>query len=141
MWNSSYAFTNRERKHGLGRHFKDPGITAADIKTYSYHIWQSQIINLIAVAILKYSICAYLLALKFSTIYNIAIYFSIVMVTVFSLIVPMLDNFDCRPFEANWNRAVNGHCFYKGTMGMTCAFVPPLHLNFLTTRLGICKES
>lgn len=98
----------------------DPSIIKPDdIVTYSYTIYQSQVINLIAMAILKYSICAYLLALKFSTIYSIIVWISIVMVTVFNLILPMLANFDCTPFEANWNRAVKGRCFMPENLGVT----------------------
>ncbi|CAN9264852.1 unnamed protein product [Alternaria alternata] len=48
---------------------EDPSITPGDFLNYSYYLWIIQIVNLIGVAILKFSICAYLLALKFSRVY------------------------------------------------------------------------
>ena len=107
-------------QHGLGRHFKDPSIILpGDITKYSYFLYLNQVINLIAVAILKYSICSYLLCLKFSTIYTIIVWASIIMVTVFNLIIPLLANLDCTPFEANWNFAVKGKCWFKVSLGLT----------------------
>lgn len=107
-------------KHALGRHINDPSISFPDdITKYSYALYLGQVINLIAVTILKYSICAYLLALKFSTVYTIIVWASIVMVTVFNLLIPMFGNFSCTPFEANWNRAVKGKCWFKGSQGLT----------------------
>jgi len=98
----------------------DPSITKpGDITKYSYFLYQNQVINLIAVAILKYSICAYLLALRFSTIYTTIVWASIFMVTIFNFLIPVLGNFDCTPFEANWNRAVKGKCWFKDTPGLT----------------------
>jgi hypothetical protein len=106
--------------YGLGRHIKDPSISKpADITDYSYWLYVNQLTNLVAVAILKYSICAYLLALKFSPIYSAFVWVSVVMVTVFNLLTPFLANFNCRPFEANWNRAVKGKCWYKNPLGVT----------------------
>jgi hypothetical protein len=106
--------------HGLGRHIKDPSIRKPrDILTYSYFLWIGQIINLQAVAVLKYSICAYLLALKFSRLYLAIVWASILMVTVFNFLIPTLSVFSCTPFEANWNKAMKGKCFMKGGMGLT----------------------
>jgi magnesium-transporting ATPase (P-type) len=106
--------------HGLGRHILDPSIKKpADIIPYSYWLFVSQIINLIAVAILKYSICAYLFALRFSTVYNIVIWLSIAMVTVFNLILPVMANLSCTPFEANWNKSLKGRCWYKSHQSLT----------------------
>jgi len=99
----------------------DPSIVKpADLTDYSYNLYLNQVINLIAVGVLKYSICSYLLVLKFSTIYTAIVWASIVMVTVFNLILPLFGNFSCTPFEANWNRAItNKKCWYKGTDGIT----------------------
>ncbi|KAF2795036.1 hypothetical protein K505DRAFT_240769 [Melanomma pulvis-pyrius CBS 109.77] len=107
-------------KHALGRHIKDPSILPGGIKSYSYGLYLGQVINLLAVAILKYSICAYLLALKFSKIYTVIVWASILMVTVFNLLIPMFGNFSCTPFEKNWNRqVVGGKCWFKGSQGLT----------------------
>ncbi|KAF2752118.1 hypothetical protein M011DRAFT_393212 [Sporormia fimetaria CBS 119925] len=107
--------------YALGRHIYDPSIKMPeDIINYSYSIYLNTVINLMAVAILKYSICAYLLALKFSWIYNVVVWLSILMVTVFVLLLPFLANVSCTPFESNWNRAIpKESCWYKGPMGLT----------------------
>ena len=98
----------------------DPSVFNPDnIRTYSYYVYVGQIVNLIGVSILKYSICAYLLALKFSTVYTVIVWLSIAMVTVFNFLLPLFSNVSCTPFEANWNRAVKGTCWYSSTMAVT----------------------
>jgi hypothetical protein len=104
-------------KHGLGRHFADPSVSKPhDINTFSYYSWLGQVINLFAVAVLKFSICAYLLALKFSRVYTSIVWTSILLVAVFCFIVPALSLFNCTPFETNWIKApgTKTHCFMKG---------------------------
>ncbi|CAN9253344.1 unnamed protein product [Alternaria alternata] len=66
-------------QYGQGRHMEDPSITPGDFLNYSYYLWIIQIVNLIGVAILKFSICAYLLALKFSRVYLGFVWASIIM--------------------------------------------------------------
>ena len=106
--------------HGQGRHFQDPSITKPyDLLQYSYYLFVGQVINLIAVAILKLSICTYLLALPFGLVYKIVIYLSIAMLAVFNLTLPLLSNFCAKPFEANWNKSIKGTCFYKGSTALT----------------------
>jgi hypothetical protein len=103
-----------------GRHINDPTIKKPDdMLTYSYYVWLGQIINLAGVAVLKFSICAYLLALKFSTIYTATVWASILMVAVFNTILPCMGLLNCVPFEANWNRGVQGYCWYKGHTVLT----------------------
>jgi hypothetical protein len=117
---ASTAIRFKTVRYALGRHMLDPSIDfPGDITKFSYVLYLNQVINLIAVAILKYAICAYLLALKFSTVYTTIVWASIVMVTVFNLIMPLLGNVDCTPFEANWNRAVKGKCWFKTPQGLT----------------------
>ncbi|KAH7112095.1 hypothetical protein B0J11DRAFT_186942 [Dendryphion nanum] len=117
---TTVALRFKTTEHGLGRHFKDPSIRFPhDITQYSYYLYISQVVNLLAVSILKYSICAYLLALKFTRVYTVIIWASIAMVTAFNLLSPLLGNLSCTPFEANWNRAVKGKCWYKGNQGLT----------------------
>ena len=80
--------------HGQGRHIQDPSISKPhDILQYSYYLWIGQVINLIAVAVLKFSICAYLLALRFSRVYLGIVWASILMVTIFNLIIPTMSVF------------------------------------------------
>ncbi|KAF2708442.1 hypothetical protein K504DRAFT_535041 [Pleomassaria siparia CBS 279.74] len=106
--------------HGMGRHFNDPSLTFPnDILIYSYYLYINQVINLIAMTVLKLSICAYLLALNFSTIYIVVVWASILMVTVFNFLLPIMSIFGCRPFEANWNRALKGKCWFQSGPGLT----------------------
>ncbi|KAF3053903.1 hypothetical protein E8E11_011757 [Didymella keratinophila] len=103
-----------------GRHIADPSIKKpGDMLTYSYYVWLGQIFNLAGVAVLKFSICAYLLALKFSKVYTAIVWASILMVAVFNTILPCMGLLNCVPFEANWNRGVQGYCWYKGHTVLT----------------------
>lgn len=105
-----------------GRHIADPSINKPeDMLGYSYFVWVGQIMNLMGVALLKWSICAYLLALKFSKIYTGIVWISILMVTVFNFILPLMGQLNCVPLEANWNRSVEGRCWYKGPEVLTYA--------------------
>jgi hypothetical protein len=88
---------------------------------YSYYLWILQIVNLIGVAVLKWSICAWLLVLNFSKVYQVIVWVSIVMVTVFNFLAPVLTLFGCSPLEANWNYGYSGkkHCWAKGTLWLS----------------------
>jgi hypothetical protein len=88
-----------------------------------YYLWIGQVINLIAVAVLKYSICAYLLALKFSKVYLGVVWVSILMITGFNLIVPIMGCFGTTPFEANWNKTIPGKHHVQIGIGLTYAQV------------------
>ncbi len=102
---------------GLGRHMKDPSV---NMRQYSYYLWIGQILNMLAITFLKYSICTYLLVLKFSKVYLGVVWASIVMVTTFNLVVPMMSVFCRTPMEANWNKAVPGKCFMStGNVGLS----------------------
>jgi hypothetical protein len=107
-------------QHGQGRHIEDRSIAKPnDVIDYSFYLWIIQITNLVGVAILKFSICAYLLALKFSKVYLGFVWASIMMVLVFNLLAPIMSVFCYTPFEANWNHAVQGKCFLAtGTVGL-----------------------
>jgi hypothetical protein len=106
-------------QHGLGRHILDPTVLP-HIATYSYHLWITQIINLLAVAFLKWSICAWLLVLNFSKLYQVIIWLSILMVTAFNFLAPTLTLFGCSPLEANWNYGFQPRkCWAKGTLALS----------------------
>ena len=129
--------------HGQGRHIADPSISKPhDILQYSYYLWIGQVINLIAVAVLKFSICAYLLALRFSRIYLGIVWASIVMVTIFNLIIPTMSVFCRTPFEANWNKAIEGKCFMNGS-GLGIAYTQvrtlPHHFNLFTPEIQLLR--
>ncbi|KAF2622398.1 hypothetical protein BU25DRAFT_402772 [Macroventuria anomochaeta] len=102
---------------GLGRHFLDPSV---DVMRYSYYLWITQIVNIIGVAVLKWSICAWLLVLNFSKIYQAIVWFSIALVTAFNFLAPVLTLFGCAPLEANWNYGYQPrHCWAKGTLWLS----------------------
>lgn len=104
---------------GLGRHIMDPTVLPG-IMTYSYYLWITQVVNIIAVAFLKWSICAWLLVLNFSKVYQVIVWLSILMVTAFNFLAPVLTLFGCSPFEANWNYAFQPRkCWAKGTLGLS----------------------
>jgi hypothetical protein len=104
---------------GLGRHFSDPSIGLAKIMRYAYFLWITQIMNIVAVAVLKWSICAYLLVLDFSKLYRWIVWASILMITVFNFFMPVLTLFGCSPFRANWDRSIVGKCWAKGTLPLS----------------------
>lgn len=79
---------------GLGRHFMDPSIQPS-LMRYAYYLWIAQIINIIAVAFIKWSICAYLLALNFLKSYQVIVWLSILMVTACNFLAPVLTLFGC----------------------------------------------
>lgn len=87
---------------------------------YSYYLWITQLLNIVAVAFLKWSICAYLLALNFSEIYRVIVWLSILMVTAFNFLAPVLTLFGCSPLEANWNYLYEPRkCWAKGTLQLS----------------------
>ena len=100
---------------GLGRHILDPSVLPTILK-YSYILWIIQILNVLAVAFLKWSICAWLLILNFSKLYQVIVWLSIAMVTVLNFLAPVLTFFGCIPFEKNWNVMYKGsyRCWAKG---------------------------
>ncbi|RAR02614.1 hypothetical protein DDE82_005702 [Stemphylium lycopersici] len=79
------------------------------------------IVNIIAVAFLKWAICAWLLVLNFSKIYQGIIWLSILMVTAFNFLAPVLTLFGCSPLEKNWNFGYQGesHCWARGTLPLS----------------------
>ena len=92
-----------------------------NLTRYSYFLWISQIINIIAVAFLKWSICAWLLVLNFSKLYQVIVWLSIAMVTAFNFLAPVLTLFGCIPLEKNWNFGYQGpsKCWAKGTLPLS----------------------
>ncbi|KAF2822696.1 hypothetical protein CC86DRAFT_301028 [Ophiobolus disseminans] len=104
---------------GLGRHIMDPSVLPG-LMQYSYYLWISQIVNLIALSFLKWSICAWLLVLNFSKLYQVIVWISILMVTVFNFLAPVLTLFGCSPLEANWNYGFSPRkCWAKGTLELS----------------------
>jgi hypothetical protein len=104
---------------GLGRHIQDPSVLP-NIMRYSYYLWISQLLNLIAVAVLKWSICAWLLVLNFSKLYQAIVWLSILMVTALGFLAPVLTLFGCSPLRANWDYSYQPKkCWAKGTLALS----------------------
>mgnify|MGYP004510469141 CR=1 FL=1 len=98
----------------------DPSVLP-NILQYSYFLWIDQILNIIAVAFLKWSICAWLLVLDFSTTYQIIVWLSILMVTALNFLAPVLTFLGCVPLEKNWNLMYKGpfRCWAKGGLELS----------------------
>ncbi|PSN72643.1 hypothetical protein BS50DRAFT_630650 [Corynespora cassiicola Philippines] len=121
---AAHALSYITVENGLGRHIMDPSVMGPEvgmtvILRYSYFLWIAQIVNIIGVALLKWSICAYLLVLNFSKVYQGIVWLSILMVTAFNFLAPVLTLFGCTPLEANWNRGVTGKCWARGTLELS----------------------
>ncbi|KAI1552333.1 hypothetical protein PtrSN002B_005136, partial [Pyrenophora tritici-repentis] len=106
--------------NGQGRHIMDPSVLP-HLRTYSYYLWQTQILNILAVAFLKGAICAWLLVLNFSRVYQGIVWLSIAMVAAFNFLAPILTLFGCAPLEKNWNFGYKGesHCWARGTLPLS----------------------
>jgi hypothetical protein len=104
---------------GLGRHIKDPSVLPT-LSRYAYYLWIAQIVNIIAVAVLKWSICAWLLVLNFSKLYQAVVWLSILMVTALGFLAPVLTLFGCSPLRANWDYSYQPRkCWAKGTLELS----------------------
>jgi hypothetical protein len=97
----------------------DPSVLP-NLMRYSYYLWISQLLNLIAVAVLKWSICAWLLVLNFSKLYQIVVWLSILMVTALGFLAPVLTLFGCAPLRANWDYSYQPRkCWAKGNLELS----------------------
>jgi uncharacterized membrane protein len=77
-------------------------------------------VNIIAVAVLKWSICAWLLVLNFSKLYQAVVWLSILMVTALGFLAPVLTLFGCSPLKANWDYSYQPRkCWAKGTLDLS----------------------
>jgi hypothetical protein len=104
---------------GLGRHINDPSVLPT-LSRYAYYLWIAQIVNIIAVAVLKWSICAWLLVLNFSKLYQAVVWLSILMVTALGFLAPVLTLFGCSPLRANWDYSYQPRrCWAKGTLELS----------------------
>jgi len=98
----------------------DPSVLP-NILEYSYYLWIDQIVNVIAVAFLKWSICAWLLVLNFSKAYRVIVWLSILMVTALNFLAPVLTFLGCIPLEKNWNLTYQGsyRCWAVGGLKLS----------------------
>jgi hypothetical protein len=97
----------------------DPSVLPT-LSRYAYYLWITQIVNIIAVAVLKWSICAWLLVLNFSKLYQAVVWLSILMVTALGFLAPVLTLFGCSPLKANWDYSYQPRkCWAKGTLDLS----------------------
>jgi hypothetical protein len=102
--------------NGQGKHIYDPSISKAMLLRYSKCLFVSQITNIWAMGLVKASICAYLMALNFSTLYRAVVWFSIFIVVSLNFISPTVSRFGyCRPISKVWAPKTPGHCWKPRT--------------------------
>lgn len=97
---------------GGGRHVWDPILTPDNLKTYLHYLWLGQLLNLYGMALIKLSICAYILILDFSKAYRIIIWLSIVVHVGINFVFPSVILLgECTPISKHWNVAEPGSCW------------------------------
>jgi hypothetical protein len=90
---------------GGGRHmwdpiFKDPG----NLEKYLRYLWIGQLLNLYGMALVKLSICTYILMLKFSKTFRVIIWISLVVHIGLNFVFPTVILFgECTPFTKHWD--------------------------------------
>jgi hypothetical protein len=100
---------------GGGKHvwdpiFKDP----ANLDKYLRYLWIGQLLNLYGMAMVKLSICAYILMLKFSKTFRVAIWISMVVHIGLNFVFPSIILFgECTPYTKHWDAtgAQPGSCW------------------------------
>lgn len=100
----SAAFTYKTAKVGAGRHIWDPFITPAKLEKFAEWIWYGQLFNLYGMALIKLSICTYILKLDFSKVYCMVIWASIVIHVGVNFIFPSIILLgECQPISKHWD--------------------------------------
>lgn len=101
-------------ENGIGKHIYDPSLKPTTLVLGLEWLFIAKITNVFAMLLLKASIAVFLISLDFSTTYRVIIWLSIVLVTIFNLVIPFIVIFgSCTPLEKNWNLKVPGHCWPK----------------------------
>lgn len=90
----------------------DPSINPPMLMRCLKYMYFSQAGNVMAMAFVKASISAYLIALNFSPKYRAVIWCSIVLVALTNFIMPFIILFfNCRPLSLRWNKKQPGVCW------------------------------
>jgi hypothetical protein len=90
--------------YGAGRHAWDPILTPYNLRQYLYYIWLGQLLNLYGMALVKLSVCAYILMLDFSKTFRIIIWVSVVVHLLINFVFPTIILFgECTPYTKHWD--------------------------------------
>ncbi|KAF1929961.1 uncharacterized protein M421DRAFT_381590 [Didymella exigua CBS 183.55] len=100
------AFAYKTAEVGGGRHVWDPIQTPANLEKYLKWLWFGQLFNLYGMALIKLSICAYILMLDFSRAYRIVIWLSVVIHVALNFVFPSVILLgECQPISKHWDVA------------------------------------
>jgi hypothetical protein len=91
-------------ENGGGRHIYDPFMTPERLRNYLYYLWMGQLFNLIGMALIKLSVCAYIFLLDFSQGFRIVIWLSVVLHVVINVVFVCVIMFgECKPISKHWD--------------------------------------
>ncbi|KAF3050408.1 hypothetical protein E8E11_004424 [Didymella keratinophila] len=97
---------------GAGRHVYDPFSTKQMLGKYQMYLWFGQYFNLTAMAVLKFSICAFMLQIGFSRWYRVGIWLTVVIHVALNVIFPYIILFgECEPIAKHWDPKLKGYCW------------------------------
>ncbi|KAF2628837.1 hypothetical protein BU25DRAFT_365834 [Macroventuria anomochaeta] len=100
------VFAYKTAEVGGGRHVWDPIQTPANLEEYLRWLWFGQLFNLYGMALIKLSICAYILMLDFSKGYRIVIWLSVVIHVGINFVFPSIILLgECQPISKHWDVA------------------------------------
>ncbi|KAJ4381918.1 hypothetical protein N0V86_003287 [Didymella sp. IMI 355093] len=100
------VFAYKTAEVGGGRHVWDPIQTPANLEKYLKWLWFAQLFNLYGMALIKLSICAYILMLDFSRSYRIIIWLSVVVHIGINFVFPSVILLgECHPITKHWDVA------------------------------------
>jgi hypothetical protein len=106
------VFAYKTSDVGGGRHVWDPIQTPEHLQKYLKWLWFGQMFNLYGMALIKLSICAYILKLDFSKSYRIAIWLSLVLhVGINIIFASVILLGECQPISKHWNLNESGTCW------------------------------
>ncbi|KAF9737629.1 integral membrane protein [Paraphaeosphaeria minitans] len=99
-------FTYKTADVGAGKHVWDPSQTPDHLEKYLKWLWFSQLFNLYGMALIKLSICAYILMLDFTKAYRIIIWLSVVIHVGNNFVFPSVILLgECQPISKHWDVA------------------------------------
>lgn len=97
---------------GAGRHVYDPLVTKEMTGKYLMYLWFGQYLNLTAMAVLKFSISAFMLQIGFSRWYRAGIWLTVVIHVALNVIFPYIILFgECDPIAKHWDPMLKGYCW------------------------------
>lgn len=98
--------------NGAGKHVYDPTVSREMTGKYLMYLWFGQYFNLTAMAVLKFSICAFMLQLGFSRWYRVGIWLTVVVHVALNVIFPYIILFgECDPVAKHWDSTLKGNCW------------------------------